>query len=137
MDPKSAVDMIEASSKAHYSGFRMNGIVEGEQEMKNVSRQPFVIGMCLLLLTLRLLRWKWYTALVKLVLYVAKLLIALLSHCLSLVDLCGILCYSEETFCAGVCGGAASGKHTVCEMIIEQLHDQRVVLVNQVPILFP
>lgn len=32
----------------------------------------------------------------------------------------------------GVAGGAASGKTTVCDMIIEQLHDQRVVLVNQV-----
>ena len=33
---------------------------------------------------------------------------------------------------AGVAGGAASGKTTVCDMIIQQLHDQRVVLVNQV-----
>jgi len=32
----------------------------------------------------------------------------------------------------GVAGGAASGKKTVCDMIMEQLHDQRVVLVNQV-----
>lgn len=32
----------------------------------------------------------------------------------------------------GVAGGAASGKTTVCDMIIEQLRDQRVVLVNQV-----
>ncbi|CAL5405246.1 unnamed protein product [Camellia sinensis] len=31
----------------------------------------------------------------------------------------------------GVAGGAASGKTTVCDMIIEQLRDQRVVLVNQ------
>ncbi|KAG7024993.1 Uridine kinase-like protein 3, partial [Cucurbita argyrosperma subsp. argyrosperma] len=31
----------------------------------------------------------------------------------------------------GVAGGAASGKTTVCDMIIHQLHDQRVVLVNQ------
>ncbi|KAJ0988783.1 hypothetical protein J5N97_007139 [Dioscorea zingiberensis] len=30
-----------------------------------------------------------------------------------------------------VAGGTASGKTTVCDMIIEQLHDQRVVLVNQ------
>ncbi|KAJ1390365.1 Uridine kinase-like, partial [Sesbania bispinosa] len=30
-----------------------------------------------------------------------------------------------------VAGGAASGKKTVCDMIIQQLHDQRVVLVNQ------
>ncbi|KAK8644063.1 hypothetical protein V6N13_013336 [Hibiscus sabdariffa] len=31
----------------------------------------------------------------------------------------------------GVAGGAASGKTTVCDMIMQQLHDQRVVLVNQ------
>ncbi|KAG5550944.1 hypothetical protein RHGRI_009385 [Rhododendron griersonianum] len=31
----------------------------------------------------------------------------------------------------GVAGGAASGKTPVCDLIIEQLHDQRVVLVNQ------
>lgn len=35
---------------------------------------------------------------------------------------------------SGVAGGAASGKTTVCDMIIEQLRDQRVVLVNQVPL---
>ncbi|MBA0848138.1 hypothetical protein Goshw_028351, partial [Gossypium schwendimanii] len=32
---------------------------------------------------------------------------------------------------AGVSGGTASGKTTVCDMIIQQLHDHRVVLVNQ------
>ncbi|CAI0456423.1 unnamed protein product [Linum tenue] len=31
----------------------------------------------------------------------------------------------------GVAGGTASGKTTVCNLIISQLHDQRVVLVNQ------
>lgn len=35
-------------------------------------------------------------------------------------------------YIAGVAGGAASGKTAVCDMIIQQLHDQRVVLVNQV-----
>lgn len=35
----------------------------------------------------------------------------------------------------GVAGGTASGKTTVCNMIISQLHDQRVVLVNQVNLL--
>ncbi|RWV93551.1 hypothetical protein GW17_00043988 [Ensete ventricosum] len=35
-------------------------------------------------------------------------------------------------FCLGVSGGTASGKTTVCDMIIQQLHDHRVVLVNQV-----
>ncbi|XP_011097715.1 uridine kinase-like protein 3 isoform X2 [Sesamum indicum] len=36
-----------------------------------------------------------------------------------------------QPFVIGVAGGAASGKTSVCDMIIEQLHDQRVVLVNQ------
>lgn len=34
-------------------------------------------------------------------------------------------------FVIGVGGGTASGKTTVCDMIIQQLHDHRVVLVNQ------
>ncbi|PSR85422.1 Uracil phosphoribosyltransferase [Actinidia chinensis var. chinensis] len=37
----------------------------------------------------------------------------------------------KQAFVIGVSGGAASGKTTVCDMIIEQLRDQRVVLVNQ------
>ncbi|QCD78116.1 uridine kinase-like protein 4 [Vigna unguiculata] len=37
----------------------------------------------------------------------------------------------KEPFVIGVAGGAASGKTAVCDMIIQQLHDQRVVLVNQ------
>ncbi|KAJ8768190.1 hypothetical protein K2173_021130 [Erythroxylum novogranatense] len=37
----------------------------------------------------------------------------------------------KEPFIIGVAGGTASGKTTVCNMIISQLHDQRVVLVNQ------
>jgi len=41
-----------------------------------------------------------------------------------------IICYGDG---AGVSGGTASGKTTVCDMIIQQLHDHRVVLVNQVP----
>ncbi|CAI0457584.1 unnamed protein product [Linum tenue] len=36
-----------------------------------------------------------------------------------------------QPFVIGVCGGTASGKTTVCDMIIQQLHDHRVVLVNQ------
>ncbi|KAL9269796.1 Uridine/cytidine kinase UKL1, chloroplastic-like protein [Drosera capensis] len=36
-----------------------------------------------------------------------------------------------EPFVIGVSGGTASGKTTVCDMIIQQLHDHRVVLVNQ------
>ncbi|XP_061946908.1 LOW QUALITY PROTEIN: uridine kinase-like protein 5 [Populus nigra] len=37
----------------------------------------------------------------------------------------------QQPFVIGVAGGTASGKTTVCNMIISQLHDQRVVLVNQ------
>ncbi|MED6159449.1 Uridine kinase-like protein 3 [Stylosanthes scabra] len=37
----------------------------------------------------------------------------------------------KHPFVIGVAGGAASGKTAVCDMIIQQLHDQRVVLVNQ------
>ncbi|KAM7509191.1 hypothetical protein LguiA_019644 [Lonicera macranthoides] len=37
----------------------------------------------------------------------------------------------KQPFIIGVAGGTASGKTTVCDMIISQLHDQRVVLVNQ------
>lgn len=40
-------------------------------------------------------------------------------------------CVQRQPFVIGVAGGAASGKTTVCDLIIEQLHDQRVVLVNQ------
>ncbi|KAL8551331.1 hypothetical protein ACS0TY_000424 [Phlomoides rotata] len=37
----------------------------------------------------------------------------------------------KQPFVIGVSGGTASGKTTVCDMIIQQLHDQRVVLINQ------
>ncbi|PWA95504.1 uridine kinase-like protein [Artemisia annua] len=37
----------------------------------------------------------------------------------------------KQPFVIGVAGGAASGKTAVCNMIIEQLHDLRVVLVKQ------
>nr|GMC76368.1 uridine kinase-like protein 3 [Ipomoea batatas] len=37
----------------------------------------------------------------------------------------------KQPFVIGVAGAAASGKTTVCDLIIEQLRDQRVVLVNQ------
>lgn len=43
-----------------------------------------------------------------------------------LINICNFLEIS------GVSGGTASGKTTVCDMIIQQLHDHRVVLVNQV-----
>ncbi|RZC60652.1 hypothetical protein C5167_022407 [Papaver somniferum] len=38
---------------------------------------------------------------------------------------------SKQPFVIGVSGGTASGKTTVCDLIIQQLHDHRVVLVNQ------
>ncbi|KAM1111786.1 hypothetical protein ACFX2B_044120 [Malus domestica] len=38
---------------------------------------------------------------------------------------------AKQPFVIGVSGGTASGKTTVCDMIIQQLHDHRVVLVNQ------
>ncbi|XP_065874739.1 uridine kinase-like protein 5 [Euphorbia lathyris] len=38
---------------------------------------------------------------------------------------------SKLPFVIGVAGGTASGKTTVCNMIISQLHDQGVVLINQ------
>ncbi|GAQ92715.1 uridine kinase/uracil phosphoribosyltransferase [Klebsormidium nitens] len=37
----------------------------------------------------------------------------------------------REPFLIGVAGGTASGKTTVCDQIIQRLHDQRVVLVSQ------
>ncbi|XP_062095984.1 uridine kinase-like protein 3 [Humulus lupulus] len=82
MESKSVVDLIEASSGVHFSGFHMNSLQERHSNVDqpttsaadNILMQPFVIG---------------------------------------------------------VAGGAASGKTTVCDMIIQQLHDQRVVLVNQ------
>lgn len=82
MGSQSVVDMIEASSGVHFSGFHLDGIDSRKAAIEqpttsttgNVYHQPFVIG---------------------------------------------------------VGGGAASGKTTVCDMIIQQLHDQRVVVVNQ------
>ncbi|KAI5672219.1 hypothetical protein M9H77_12583 [Catharanthus roseus] len=38
---------------------------------------------------------------------------------------------AKQPFVIGVSGGTASGKTTVCDMIIQQLHDHRVVLVSQ------
>jgi len=38
---------------------------------------------------------------------------------------------NRQPFVIGVAGGTASGKTTVCEMIIQQLHDHRVILVYQ------
>ncbi|KAF8414295.1 hypothetical protein HHK36_002297 [Tetracentron sinense] len=82
MDSKSVVELLEASSRVHFSRFYLDGLETRNSELEppttsateSVNKQPFVIG---------------------------------------------------------VAGGAASGKTTVCDMIIEKLRDQRVVLVNQ------
>lgn len=81
MDSKSVVDMIEASSGPHFSGFHMDGL-----QPRDLAEQPST----------------------------------------SVTEN-----MPKEPFVIGVAGGAASGKTTVCDMIIQQLHDQRVVLVNQ------
>ncbi|KAE8731492.1 Uridine kinase-like protein 1 [Hibiscus syriacus] len=81
MGSKSVVDMIEASSGVHFSGFHMEGL-----EPRNIEKLTT-------------------------------------SPCAESVH--------KQPFVIGVAGGAASGKTTVCDMIIQQLHDQRVVLVNQ------
>ncbi|KAI4350613.1 hypothetical protein L6164_005057 [Bauhinia variegata] len=38
---------------------------------------------------------------------------------------------TKQPFFIGVAGGTASGKTTVCNMIITQLHDHRIILINQ------
>jgi len=37
----------------------------------------------------------------------------------------------REPFLIGVCGGTASGKTTVCDRIMHQLQERRVVLISQ------
>lgn len=52
MDSKTVVDMIEASSGVHFSGFHMDGLEVRNKETgqptisaaENLHRQPFVIG---------------------------------------------------------------------------------------------
>lgn len=51
MDSRSVVDMIEASSRAHFSGFHLIGLQHtnvGDQGLarvsENIPRQPFIIG---------------------------------------------------------------------------------------------
>ena len=39
---------------------------------------------------------------------------------------------TREPFLIGVCGGTASGKTTVCDRIMQQLQERRVVLISQV-----
>ena len=38
---------------------------------------------------------------------------------------------TREPFLIGVCGGTASGKTTVCDRIMHQLQERRVVLISQ------
>ena len=38
---------------------------------------------------------------------------------------------SYDPFVIAVAGGTASGKTTVCDLIIQRLHDQCVVVINQ------
>ncbi|KAM1009227.1 hypothetical protein ACFX13_045526 [Malus domestica] len=47
------------------------------------------------------------------------------------INLAAVPHAAKQPFVIGVSGGTASGKTTVCDMIIQQLHDHRVVLVNQ------
>lgn len=52
MDSKSVVDLIEASSGVHFSGFHMDGLEQRNTEVEqpttsatdNFHKQPFVIG---------------------------------------------------------------------------------------------
>ena len=37
----------------------------------------------------------------------------------------------EKAFVIGVAGGTASGKTTVCDLIIQRLHDQCCLIINQ------
>jgi uridine kinase len=67
-------DVMEAASNAHFSGSCLDEASLQVSKVKDLNRQPFVIG---------------------------------------------------------VTGGTASGKTTVCDMIIQQLHDHRVILVHQ------
>nr|CAN83667.1 hypothetical protein VITISV_008796 [Vitis vinifera] len=115
MGSKSVVDLIEASSGVHYSGFHLDGLEPRNTEVdqpstsaaESVHKQPFVIGLL------------WDSGVGDMP----------LKEKLSRTRLFGK--NMERMGAGGVAGGAASGKTTVCDMIIEQLHDQRVVLVNQ------
>ncbi|GAB2284810.1 Uridine kinase-like protein 3 [Dionaea muscipula] len=82
MGSKSLVDMIEASSGAHFSGFHMDGLDPRKSKVEQPTTSYTENGY-------------------------------------------------KQPFFIGVSGGAASGKTAVCDMIIQQLHDQRVVVVNQ------
>lgn len=109
--------VMEAASGPHFSGLRLDGRLPSSSSSPKTSspapdstlgsdslpKQPFVIGLFLSLLNFNLN-----------------------------FNLHLDLGFWMWTIDAGVSGGTASGKTTVCDMIIQQLHDHRVVLVNQV-----
>lgn len=75
------------------------------------TKQPFVIGKVLIIIVI----FSFAVASISLVIVFVTIFMQLLC-----------------VFYSGVAGGTASGKTTVCNMIISRLRDQRVVLVNQV-----
>jgi uridine kinase len=153
MPEKAVDDVMEAAVGAHFSGLRLealrlsspsspsspssaraspaaathsNGAVYAngtaaaaavELASPPAARQPFVIGMSLF--------WSPHPFPLR----------ARFSHASGPLLILAVLfeIFSLDFFLSqGVSGGTASGKTTVCDMIIQQLHDHRVVLVNQV-----
>ncbi|KAG6755652.1 hypothetical protein POTOM_041485 [Populus tomentosa] len=105
MDAKSVEDMIEASSGVHFSGFHMNGL-----ELRNTQ-----VGHPTTLAAEEMHKQPF----------------VIVNQEMGDIGFDVDLVKQIKTAGLGVAGGAASGKTTVCDMIIQQLHDQRVVLVNQ------
>lgn len=122
--------VMEAASGPHFSGLRLDGLLSSPPSSStsspahrfsapcdysssllapdSIPNQPFVIGHFLFIFILTsILGFRF--------------------------PLRYGFCVNGEflNICAGVSGGTASGKTTVCDMIIQQLHDHRVVLVNQ------
>ncbi|XP_042502083.1 uridine kinase-like protein 1, chloroplastic isoform X1 [Macadamia integrifolia] len=82
--------VMEASSSAHFSGLRVDGLLRSSQSASSSPRSAS-----------------------------------------SAAATSTEANFPKQPFVIGVSGGTASGKTTVCDMIIQQLHDHRVVLVNQ------
>lgn len=140
-ETKTTVDYrMEAASGAHFSGLRLDGLLSSSPSSSSASplslrssaadssnladanapKQPFVIG------TLTPFSSHFKRAAIQLVFRLIRAF-----------DLVSATAFFFQFDCcstdrAGVSGGTASGKTTVCDMIIQQLHDHRVVLVNQV-----
>lgn len=127
-ETKTTVDYrMEAASGAHFSGLRLDGLLSSSPSSSsapplslrssaadssnladaNAPKQPFVIG---------------------------TLTHSFFFRAFDLVPATAFFFQFDScsTDRVGVSGGTASGKTTVCDMIIQQLHDHRVVLVNQV-----